>query len=236
MRVHVLQHVPFEGLGSMETWLQDRKALVTWTRFHADERLPEEASAFDLLIILGGPMSIHDEAEHPWLSAEKRFIAEAIQADLSILGICLGAQLIAHVCGAQVYPARQKEIGWFPVQAEMTDADHFQFPGQFLAFHWHGETFDLPVGATRLARSAACENQAFQIGSQVIGLQFHLESTATSIAALIQHAADEIIPDQPGIQSPAEMLEAAADAYADIHAQVQRVLDFLSTQVPQKVL
>ncbi len=235
MRVHVLQHVAFEGLGSMETWLEDRKAQVSWTRFYENGALPA-TTEFDLLIILGGPMSIHDEAIYPWLSAEKRFIGETIAADLPILGICLGAQLLAHVCGARVVPGKQKEIGWFPVYAEVSDADHFQFPRQIQAFHWHGETFDLPPGATRLAHGAACENQAFQIGNQIIGLQFHLESTAFSIDALIRHCADEIIPDQPTIQSVEQMLDAPADAYEQIHAQVQRVLDFLSTQVPQKVL
>ena len=156
MRVHVLQHVPFEGPGRIAAWLAARSAEVTTTRlFEADAALPP-AGAFDVLIVLGGPMSANDEAALPWLRQEKRLVAAAILSGKAVLGICLGAQLMAAALGARVYPAQHKEIGWFPVQGCAPQDGSFAFPATAEVFHWHGETFDLPDGAVHLARSAAC--------------------------------------------------------------------------------
>ena len=194
IRAHVLQHVPFEGIGSMASWLLSRGAQIGYTRFFEDSLLPS-ADGLDLVIVMGGPMSVNDEGEFPWLKPEKQFIREAIQKGIPMVGICLGAQLIANALGAKVYRNRKKEIGWFEIEA-VTQADNrFQFPKQFLAFHWHGETFDLPTGSFLLARSTVCENQAFQIGDKVIGLQFHLETTPESMDLLINHCRDELVAD-----------------------------------------
>ena len=171
MKVHVLQHVPFEGLGSMAAWLSDRGAEVQYTRFFASPDLPDPGN-LDLVIAMGGPMSVNDEREYPWLAAEKAFIRETVRRGTAVLGVCLGAQLIAGALGAKVFPNAEKEIGWFPVEAVAADGDVFRLPRKATVFHWHGETFDLPRGAVRIARSAGCENQAFQIGKNVIGLQF----------------------------------------------------------------
>ncbi len=114
MRIHSLQHVPFEGLGSIEAWARDRGHSLTVTRFWAGDALPPPG-ALDWLIVMGGPMSVHDEAERSWLKAEKRFLRAALDAGKRVLGICLGAQLLAEAMGARIARARAKEIGWFPV-------------------------------------------------------------------------------------------------------------------------
>lgn len=184
MKVHVLQHVQFEGLGCIERWLETQGAQVGFTRLFQGDTLPTPNS-IDMIIAMGGPMSVNDEKEFAWLKQEKQFIRDAIARGVPILGICLGAQLIASVLGERVYRNKLKEIGWFPIQAVPTAEPAFRFPAECLVFHWHGETFDLPTGAVLLAKSACCENQAFQLMSNVIGLQFHLESTPQSAIALL---------------------------------------------------
>src|SRR5690554_3748130 len=177
MRAHYFQHVPFEGLGSIEEWLQAKQFHLTATRFYENTALPE-LQAVDFLIVMGGPMSVNDEVQHPWLTAEKQFIQQMILAGKPVLGICLGAQLIASAMGARVYPNPEKEIGWWPIYSVANgNNDVFRFPPVTSVFHWHGETFDLPDGAIRLAESAGCGNQAFQLGHTVVGMQFHLETT-----------------------------------------------------------
>ncbi len=226
MKVHVLQHVPFEGLGSIESWLAARGATVGYTRFFESARLPDVAD-LELVIALGGPMSVNDEAELPWLKEEKRFVAEVVTSGKALLGICLGAQLLASALGARVYPGPHKEIGWFDIESTSDRSDLFRFPEKAMVFHWHGETFDLPPGATRLARSAGCENQAFQIGSSAIGLQFHLETTPASAASLIGHCRNELV-DGRFIQSEEELRKAPMAAYAAVNALMAEVLAYLT--------
>jgi GMP synthase-like glutamine amidotransferase len=231
MRTAVLQHVPFEGLGSIGDWLAARAdARVTFVRLFQGEALPPADSA-DLVIALGGPMSVNDEALYPWLRDEKRFLAEAVGSGTPVLGICLGAQLIASALGARVYPGPAKEIGWFPVFAEPAQAGAFRFPAETTVFHWHGETFDLPAGALHLASSAVCRHQAFQVGPRAIGLQFHLETTPASAEAMLDHCADELVP-QPFIQSEQELRRAPAARYAAVNALMADILDYLAAQPP----
>ncbi len=228
MHAHILQHVPFEGPGSIGDWLAGNAARVSSTRFFEAAQLPPPAG-IDLIIALGGPMSVNDETQFPWLQDEKRFLAEAITGGKAVLGICLGAQLIASALGARVYPGAGKEIGWFPISAEPAAAGCFAFPARTDVFHWHGETFDLPAGAVRLASSAACRNQAFQIGARVIGLQFHLETTPGSAAALIDHCVDELVPGRY-IQPEAALRNVAHADYARINALMCAVLGYLVRQ------
>ncbi|WP_111642818.1 type 1 glutamine amidotransferase [Marinimicrobium alkaliphilum] len=225
MRAHILQHVPFEGPGSIGHWLKARQAEVTTTRLFESTAFPAVAE-IDLLVIMGGPMSINDEDTLPWLAPEKRFIGEAIAAGLPVIGICLGAQLMAASQGARVYPGPEKEIGWFPVEAIEHCADAFVFPPTFMAFHWHGETFELPTHAVHLARSAGCTNQAFQIGERAIGLQFHLETTPESAADIIDHSRHELVAERY-IQSEAELLSADAGDYAGLNRLMVQVLNYL---------
>jgi GMP synthase-like glutamine amidotransferase len=226
MKVHVLQHVPFEGLGSIESWLTTRGATVHFTRFFDSPMLPEPADP-DLIIALGGPMSVNDEADLPWLKEEKRFIAGAIRAGRAVLGICLGAQLMANALGARVYPGPHKEIGWFDIESTSNHPDLFPFPKNTKVFHWHGETFDLPPGASRLARSAGCENQAFQVGSRAMGLQFHLETTPRSAESLIVHCRNELV-DGRFIQSEDELRMVPAAAYTAVNMLMADVLTYLT--------
>lgn len=227
MRVHFLQHVPFEGLGSIERWIDERSLAVSSTQLYRGDSLPE-LDEFDSLIVMGGPMGVCDLSTYPWLSAEKQFIGEAIRHDKVVLGVCLGAQLIASALGARVYANPEREIGWFPVECTEADAAcSFGeiFPTGIEAFHWHGDTFDLPDGAVHLARSAACENQAFSFGQRVLALQFHLETTPTAAMALIEHCADEL-RDGRYVQQPLAML-SRADRFEQANEVMFRILDDL---------
>jgi GMP synthase-like glutamine amidotransferase len=226
MRVHVLQHVPFEGLGSIAAWLEARKATILWTRFFEAPKLPAPDSV-DMNIILGGPMSVNDEKELSWLVQEKQYIRDSIARGIPILGICLGAQLIAGAMGARIYKNPVKEIGWFPIHAVPATDGGLHLPQECIAFHWHGETFDLPAGAVHLAESEACRNQAFQLNRNVIGLQFHLETTVQSAAALLENCRDELVAG-PYIQSEKELRSVPHSSYQAIHSVMNEVLSYLT--------
>ncbi len=226
MKVQVLQHVPFEDIGSMRGWFATRGAELQYTRFFGEPDLPSPDEP-DLIVAMGGPMSVNDEEEFPWLRREKQFVREAIGRGVPVLGICLGAQLIASALGAGVYPNTQKEIGWFPIEGTAVPDDRFRFPERSEVFHWHGETFDLPPGAVRLARSAVCENQAFQIGERVIGLQFHLETTPESADSIITNCRDELVAGAPYIQSEAELRNTPVAAYNAVNRLMEQVLAYL---------
>ncbi|TVX93502.1 type 1 glutamine amidotransferase [Paenibacillus agilis] len=194
MRIHYLQHVPFESIEQIGVWAEEKGHTITSTMVYENQHFPS-AAEFDLLVILGGPMGVYDESSFPWIVEEKQFIQEAIQQRKFVLGICLGAQLIAEVIGGQVYKNEHKEIGWFPVKLteEAKQSTIFKyFPDEFVPFHWHGDTFSLPDKAKKMAFSKGCINQAFVYEDHVIGLQFHLESSDRSIQKLIENCADEI--------------------------------------------
>lgn len=226
MRIHYLQHVSFEGLGSIEPWLTKHRHALTVTRFFENQELPT-LEEIDGLVIMGGPMGVNDERKFPWLAQEKAFIRSVIKAGKPVLGICLGAQLMAAALGARVYENSLKEIGWFPVKGiRQNKAGLFSFPENFTGFHWHGDTFDLPAGANLLATNATCRNQAFQVGQHVMGLQFHLETTPQSLRMLIDHARQELKPAK-FVQSEEQMLVATPQMFAEINQLMGRVLDYL---------
>ena len=182
MRVHWLQHVEHEDLGSIAPWMAARGHTVSCSRLHRGE-LPPAPDAYDWLIVLGGPMNIYQHAEHPWLVAEKQAIRAALLAEKRVLGICLGAQLLADQLGGPVVKSPVLEIGWYAVkitEAAASDTLFRGFPSEFMAFHWHGDSFTMPYGAVPLMASAACANQAFSAGPKVVGIQFHLEATAAN--------------------------------------------------------
>lgn len=226
MKAHILQHVPFEGPAHIGRWLAACGAEIGYTRFWESAVLPDPA-AIDLLVVMGGPMSVNDEAGFPWLAAEKRFIAEAAALGRPLLGICLGAQLIASAHGARVYRNADKEIGWFDVHAVDAADGCFRFPDAVRVLHWHGETFDLPPGARLLASSAACRHQAFQLGERAIGLQFHLEMTDASLRAIVDGCRDELVPAR-WVQDEATILAEAAAHFAATHALMDRLLAWLT--------
>jgi len=170
-RIHVIQHVPFEGPAAIADWALEREATIAVTHVYRGDPLPG-LGEFDMLVVMGGPMSVNDETKHEWIAPETALILAAIEADKTVLGVCLGAQFIAKALGAKVYPGPEKEIGWFPVKrVGPDDREAFDgFPPTFTPLHWHGETFHLPDGATRLAEADAA-NQAVQIDSHVLGLR-----------------------------------------------------------------
>ncbi|MFZ7101498.1 MAG: type 1 glutamine amidotransferase [Peptococcaceae bacterium] len=196
MKIHYLQHVHFEDAANIGIWTAEKGHQMTGTRLFAGERLPS-AEEYDWLVVMGGPMNIYEENKYPWLTQEKRFIEKAIKENKIVLGICLGAQLIADVLGGQVVHNQYKEIGWFPVsltEAAANRPKNYSLPESFMAFHWHGDTFEMPRGCTRLAESEGCANQAFAYRDHVFGLQFHLESSPASVANLLRNCSDEIVP------------------------------------------
>lgn len=209
IRIHYLQHVPFEGPGCIKEWAEKKNHRLNVTRLYKEE-VPPALSKIDWLIIMGGPMGIYDDREYPWLTDEKRYLREAVEENKIIIGICLGAQLLADALGASVNPGRNKEIGWFPVSKTEDGKASILFdvmPDQTPVFHWHGDQFDIPEECLHLAGSEACPNQAFQYKDRIIGLQFHLEATADSIRGMIEHAGNELAGTSSFIQSRETILD-----------------------------
>jgi len=174
-------------------------------------------------------MNIYEHDKYPWLMTEKEFIRQAIESNKVVFGICLGAQLIADVLGGKVHRNDHREIGWFPVK--LTDEGEGTrifgvLPDTFVAIHWHGDTFEIPPGAMRMAKSAGCKNQAFMKG-KAIGLQFHLESSVDSIDHLIQNCVDELT-DGRFVQSPKELL-SHLDRFQELKALMELFLDNMET-------
>lgn len=225
MRFHYLQHVPFEDLGSMRAALSQLGHQISGTRLYARDALPS-IDEIDALIIMGGPMGVADTDAYPWLEDEKRWIGDAIGYGMPVLGVCLGAQLIAAALGARVTHNPEREIGWFPIhKAEAADQTALGsvFPSRMEVFHWHGETFELPTGATLLASSDACRNQGFVYRDRVFALQFHLETTPESAQRLIEHCGDELDGSR-WVQDANEML-ACPDRFARINRTMTAVLE-----------
>jgi GMP synthase-like glutamine amidotransferase len=224
LRVRFLLHVPFEGPANLEPWLRGRGAALATTRLWAGEA-PPPAEAFDWLVVMGGPMNADDEGRFPWLADEKRAIERAIAAGRRVVGVCLGAQLVARVLGAKVTRNREREIGWFEIErspgAEASAVGR-ALPARAEVFHWHGDTFDLPVGALQLASSVACEQQAFLYDGRVLALQFHLETTREAAGALALHCGDELVPGR--FVQTREALLADGERFARLEALLDRVM------------
>ena len=230
MRIHHLQHVPFEDLSSIDLILKVKGHELTATHLYEGEQLPS-VKEIDWLIVMGGPMGIYDEAKYPWLNAEKLFIKKAIESNKIILGICLGAQLIADALGAKVYQNKHREIGWFNISRlpEVSDTVLSEvIPDQMEAFHWHGDTFDIPQGAKAIGASEACQNQGFIMNNRVLGFQFHLETTLQSANALINNCRDELDKSQY-VQTESEIL-SDNQRFTNINQVMYSVLEVLEIQ------
>jgi GMP synthase (glutamine-hydrolysing) len=195
MSVLVIQHVAVEGLGRLGERLTQAGEDVQLVRIDLGEAVPESLEGHEALIVLGGPRGVYESDRYPHLAAEIRLIEGAVVREAPVLGVCLGSQLLAAALGARVFVAERKEVGWFPVQlteAAQHDALFRDGPQHFEPLHWHGDVFDLPRGATRLARSALTENQAFRYGENAYGLLFHLEVTGEQTRAMATEFADEL--------------------------------------------
>ncbi len=211
MRIHYLQHVEFEDSAYILRWAQESGYEVSCTRLYQKEPFPP-IDKIDWLLIMGGPMSVNDETRFVWLRQEKDFIERCMAANKQVIGFCLGAQLIASVLGARVYSNSCKEIGWFPVKIHSANRDlNNVFPSEMNAFHWHGETFDLPQNAILFASSEACTHQAFQYGNHVWAFQFHLEILKSSIEKLIRFCPEDLSPG-PYVQSAEDIMAIVAEA------------------------
>jgi len=229
MRILCIQHVRFEGPAAIADWAEQRGHEIKISHLYKGSGLPNQHD-FDWLLVMGGPMGVHDERDYPWLKQEKAFLRQTVEAGKLVIGICLGAQLIAHVLGAKVYPGPEKEIGWFSIEFSDTAVAlpiFDRISKRLDVFHWHGDTFDLPSGALHLASSPGCANQAFLYDGRVLGLQFHMESTPASVRAIIDNCGDELVT-APFIQSEARMLSAGLEAFDAIHVALYEVLDGLT--------
>ncbi len=174
----VLQHVPHEILGTLNPLLKRAGFRIRYVNFARHPDAQPSLDGYDGLVVLGGPMGVNDTDQFPHLSTELKLIEEAMRRNLPVLGICLGSQLIARTLGADVYPNREKEIGWYDVSAT-AEAERDPLLAKFQStekiFQWHGDTCNIPRSAVHLAFSRVCANQAFRYGATVYGFQFHLE-------------------------------------------------------------
>jgi GMP synthase (glutamine-hydrolysing) len=230
MRIHSLEHQPEEGPAKIADWAAARGHSLVRTALYAAEP-PPALDTFDLLVIMGGGMNIYQHRDHPWLVEEKAFLRRAIDAGKPILGICLGAQLLADVLGGKVYQNPEKEIGWFPVSFTDRAGLFASFPEKMNVMHWHGDTFDLPPGARLIASSEGCPQQAFVWGDRVVGLQFHLEMGAVNVADLATVAAEDLTPGR-FVQSAAQLTETPADLPV-AHASLFALLDAMAQKVEE---
>ncbi|WP_241558318.1 type 1 glutamine amidotransferase [Mariniphaga sediminis] len=207
LRIHSLEHISFEGLGCIKEWAVKKGHQLSYTHFYQNDKLPD-LKEIDWLIVMGGPMSIHDEQKFPWLREEKKFIKSAIDAQKTVIGICLGSQLIAHVLGARVYKNPLTEIGWFDIvrTEESYPSDLLAgFEEKWKVLHWHGDTFEIPSKAVHLFQSEACKNQGFLFNQRVLGLQFHFEMTEQGLEKMFVNE-NEKLPVGVFVQSQEEIL------------------------------
>jgi len=218
-----LQNVFCEHLGLIEPALKERGMEYRYVRPFADEPIPKDLAGWDGVIVLGGPMSANDGERLGFIADELRLLAKVLEAGMPALGICLGAQLIAKAAGVQVIAGEEKEIGWYPLtltEEGKKDRVLDGLPGTFPVFQWHGETFDIPRGAVRLAGSERYSNQAFRLGEKVYGLQFHLETTQPMIIEWLDLYRDEhakcggMVQGRAAVMAKTALLKSAAEQRA----------------------
>jgi GMP synthase-like glutamine amidotransferase len=228
VNIHYLQHAAGEGPGQIAQWAAAKGHKLAGTHWYRGDATPDPAG-IDLLVIMGGGMNIYEHGKHPWLVPEKGLIAEVIGQGKPVLGICLGAQLIADVMGGKVHKNPKLEIGWFPV--EFLEAVHrhpffAHFPEGVMTLHWHEDTFDLPAGATLLAKSEACAHQAFVCKEKVVGLQFHAEVRPEDVRVFVKGETGPL-PEGEYVQTLEEIL--AGDLYMPkVHKLLNGLLDAMA--------
>lgn len=205
-------HVPFEDPGAINDWAEEKGHRLNFSHLYLGEHLPDIKEP-DFLVIMGGPMNVYDFHVHPWMEEEQSWVKSFIESGKPVLGICLGAQLIASALGAEVYPGPHKEIGWFNLEFLPAFGDFMitgELPSSRKVFHWHGDTFAIPEGATHIASSRAFPNQAFIYNENVIALQFHLEVDKGMVKDMVKNCGDELVPG-PHIQSATEITASKQD-------------------------
>lgn len=196
MRIHCFQHVHFEGPGIICEWAKEKGHIINYTRFY-DKIVWPEMNDFDFLIVMGGPMSFDDDDLYSWMKKEREIIGQAIANNKTVLGICLGAQFIAHAIDGSGRRGHSQEIGWFPLSFSTDfNSELSFFPSELKAFHWHGDTFDIPKGAFRIASTNEYPNQGFLLKDNVIGLQFHLEVDVSALEGMVKYCGDGLKVDK----------------------------------------
>ncbi len=228
MRIWCLQHFEREGPALIQEWAETRGHDFRVVERFRNEELPK-LELNDGLVLLGGPMSVNDEGDFPWIRPELAAIAHHAQNGGRIFGVCLGAQLIAKSFGAMVYPAKTLEIGWFPIRFAGNNEYPYELPKSLTVLHWHGETFDLPYGVRRLASSSVCRNQAFTIGSRVIGLQFHLEANQAFLEELLKSYFPQTSPKYSFVQDGKQIFEELSKYQEQTREFLFSLLDWWTT-------
>jgi GMP synthase-like glutamine amidotransferase len=226
MNVLIIKHIDIEGPGLIEYCLRHEKIPYQILTLNLSVCLPK-LDDLTHVVILGGPMNVYEEERYPFLREEDLFIKEAIQRGKSILGICLGAQLIAKALGAKVLKAPVKEIGWYDVSlTRIGSIDHLfsQLPKTFSVFQWHEDTFDIPHGSICIATSSLIPYQAFRYGENAYGLQFHLEVTQEMIREWMETYKEEFEESQVPLLSKLKIL---ADTELKIEPYKKRGMEFL---------
>jgi len=217
VNISVLQHAAFEGPGEIAAWAERHGHTLRAHHLYRGETLPGLGD-FDLLVVMGGEMNIYQYRDWPWLKPESALIRSALAQDKKVVGICLGAQLIADALGARVFQNAEHELGWLPITwTPEAIAEYLGLLESPTVLHWHGDTFDLPAGATRLASSEACPEQGFFIPGKCLALQFHMEVDPTLVREYV--AGQGTWPNGRFVQEPKMILDKA-----EMHCSVNRQL------------
>lgn len=231
MRIHYFIHADFEKLGAIKEWANQRGHILKETNTYRGEKLPE-VDEFDFLIIMGGPQNACQIADYPYLENEVQLIKQAITSRKIVLGVCLGAQLIAEALGGKTQPSPQREVGVFPITltaAAQHDAVFKDFPAQFPVMHWHNDMPGLTSDMVLLATSEGCPCQAFRYDDHVYGLQFHCELTQNLVASMIDHCGNDLQAAQ-FVKSPDKLL---LEDFSMINQKMHIILDRLVCQFTQ---
>lgn len=225
--LHILQHHRCEGSGAIADWAASRGCSLAATHLYLGEPLPDPATV-DFLVVMGGPMNIYQDRDHPWLRAERAFIETHIASGRPAVGVCLGSQFLADALGGRVTQNAKIEIGWLPVEFTAEARARLPFlPPSLEAMHWHGDTFELPPGALRLARSAGCANQGFIYDGRVLALQFHPEMTREGLSDLVAEFGNELEPAE-FVQTGGAILAAKDAAFSTANALLHELLDAIN--------
>lgn len=219
--IWVIQHIPQETPGTLAELLTERGFKLKFFHPYLGDAVPTHPENIAGLVVMGGPMGVYDTEQHPNLLQEMQLIRSAHQAEVPVIGICLGSQLIAASLGAEVKASGSKEIGWHNVKRQSsTDPLFGQLPEQFMGFHWHGDIFDLPQGAELLASSMQTAHQAYRVGKHTYGLLFHMEVTPQIVQDMVQAFQDEL--GQEGL-SGAEILSDSRTLLPELRKLARQV-------------
>ncbi|NOY51259.1 MAG: type 1 glutamine amidotransferase [Chlorobi bacterium] len=226
MKIHILQHVSFEPPAYIADWALAKGHELSFTKFHEAFTIPFPED-IDMLIIMGGPMSVSDEDKHSWLIEEKKYLARLISKKKKVLGICLGSQLIADALGSRIYDNTEKEIGWFDIEKNKGSGNKLLgiLPNKIRALHWHGQTYDLPKRCERLFSSETTSNQGFVYNNRVFAFQFHLEVSPSGLKNLIEFAGEDLT-DGKYVQSPEQMC-SNENLFAESKDLLFKILDYI---------